>query len=174
MSSVAKDAADFVESYAAAGALGKNFTNVKGSEKELATHMDHCATEMAKHYLANPVLFVQGPEPMMWKSHDEALENLNFTVRRYVSVGAGLDLSLKTYRVEPVSDFGNGVGTAICFITWHLDPWKESGFDPYDWEVVYCYRKFADGRAGWEWVVPDNEMAACQRWPGFFDFSSAQ
>lgn len=152
-SSVAKDASDWVQSYAAAGALGKNFPNLKGAELEAAK--DHCAEEMAKHYLSDSTTFMGQPQPMSWHNPEEAIESLKFTVRRYVAVGAGLNLSLKSYRVEPVSDYGDGIGTAICFITWHLDPPKGSSVEPYDWMVPYCYRKLPDGRRGWEWVVPD-------------------
>ena len=85
-------------------------------------------------------------------SQQEMLASSTPYLEAWKTHGLGLGLKLKKSRVEVVSPM-----SAFCWTTWEFAEPKP-GKEEWSWENVYCYRKMADGKEGFECVNCDNEI----------------
>ncbi|KAI9701622.1 MAG: hypothetical protein M1820_006393 [Bogoriella megaspora] len=151
--SIRTAAEDFANSYAAAMAIGPQSLD----------NTTKCASALASHYLENFTSFTFGHIRTL-PTGEDAVNGIDKHLQNFVKHGLGLDVRLKKSRVEVVS-----LSSALCWITWELYPLDKS-IEGWDWENVYSYRVRQDGKAGWESVISDNEIAGLtQRVPKFFE-----
>jgi hypothetical protein len=155
--SVAEAAAKHYDAYYATLALGKDLLSPNDKVEENNAKIRNWAEAFVAHFLPNAVTF-GFPEPIMWKTKEEAVNTMAWWLPRYFRTGLGFRIRLRSSRIEVVSDDGNGVGSAICFVKYEYQPWEKSGIEPFDFDMVYGYRKKPDGTEGWEFCMIDGEL----------------
>ncbi|KAJ7940309.1 hypothetical protein B0H13DRAFT_1937513 [Mycena leptocephala] len=165
----------FVHSYARAMALSSPTSSPHSANLPLI------AAALGAHYATNTTAYTLGHR-RVFPSTAGAVTALAVHLGRFKSSGLGYDIQMAAHRVEPVS-----ASSALCWVTWAINPKEGSGKEGWQWENVYGYR-FEEPEAGlrkwiggeedgwekpegwWELILSDNEIAGLvARVPNFME-----
>ncbi|KAF2096769.1 hypothetical protein NA57DRAFT_58657 [Rhizodiscina lignyota] len=165
--SLAEAAAKHLSAYQDTVSTGKELKFAP--KEELDGKIRKLSDGVASFYLPKAVFFGM-PEFTVFDTPTDVADTLNHVSGLYFTKGLGFDLRPKSHRIEVVCEAERGVGTAACFVKWTYHPSEKSGFQPWDVDILYGFRKRADGTAGWEYCVIDGELTEMlKRVPDLFD-----
>ncbi|KAF7361697.1 putative rho protein [Mycena venus] len=174
-------ATSFVHSYARATALSSSTTSPAHR-----TNIPLIAAALGAHYASNTTAYTLGHR-QVFESVAAAVPLIASHLENLDRSGLGYSIRMEAHRIEPVS-----ASSALCWITWSIQPREGCGLEGWQWEVVYGYRRAAQlgsEEAGpskiggedeedrwekpegwWEFVVSDNEISGIlARVPNFME-----
>lgn len=121
MMSVVEAAAKHLDLYCATLANGEELFSPKDTDKETKARIQEFAESFGPLFFPNAIPFGV-PEPIIRKSNEDIVTAIKWRLGRYMAKGLGFTVELKSSRIESISDYGNGVGSAICFAKYTFRP----------------------------------------------------